>query len=107
MKVIRKEPGKHPEVVDIANDLKSLQNSVDGPIETVTLAEDCCLICNEEGLFRGLPFNITFCSINFFGTILMVGVSGEEFTDLDDEVIPFGLSCLTSTDHKVNPHTTN
>ena len=53
MKVIIKEPGQRPRVTEIENSLSELQQAVGGYIETVTLAEDCCIICNEEGRFKG------------------------------------------------------
>ena len=42
------------------------------------------MICNEEGRIQGLPFNLELMGILFFGTILIVGVDGENFTDLSD-----------------------
>ncbi len=82
MKVVIKEPGKKPRITEIKNKLSELQQTVGGYIETVTLAEDCCIICNEEGRLQGLPYNLTFCGISFVGTVLFVGVAGDEFTDL-------------------------
>ena len=84
MRVIRKRPGQVPQIVDVENTLESLQFEVDGWIEAVTFAEDACEICNEEGRIQGLPFNLELMGILFFGTILIVGVDGENFTDLSD-----------------------
>jgi hypothetical protein len=81
MKIIIKEPGKAPEYRDIQNKLEELQNLVDGYIETITFDDDCVLICNEEGRLRDLPWNCRLFTINFFGTVLFVGVDGEDFTD--------------------------
>ncbi|MZT26608.1 DUF3846 domain-containing protein [Butyricicoccus sp. BIOML-A1] len=53
MKAIRKKPGCAPELIDIDNTLKALQAEVDGYIETVTIASDAVVICNEEGVLRG------------------------------------------------------
>lgn len=82
MKAIRKEPRKAAEIIDIENTLEALQHEVGGYIETVTLASDCCLIVNEEGRINDLPFNCRLCGLQLFGTILVVGVDGDEFTDL-------------------------
>ena len=57
MKIVIKEPGKNPRITEIENKLSALQEAVGGYIETVTLAEDCCIICNEEGRLQGLPYN--------------------------------------------------
>ena len=85
MKVIIKEPGQRARVTEIENSLSSLQEAVRGYIETVTLAEDCCVICNEEGRLQGLPYNLTFCGVSFVGTILFVGIAGDEFADLSEQ----------------------
>ena len=85
MKVIIKEPGQRPRVTEIENSLSALQEAVGGYIETVTFAEDCCIICNEEGRLQGLPYNLTFCGVSFVGTIHFVGVLGDEFADLSKE----------------------
>lgn len=50
-----------------------------------TLAEDACILCDEEGRLKGKPYNTTVCGVPFVGTILIVGTSGEEFADLTEE----------------------
>ena len=87
MKVIIKEPGQRPRVTEIENSLSTLQQAVGGYIETVTLAEDFCIICNEEGRLQGLPYNLTFCGVSFVGTILFVGIAGDEFADLSEQQV--------------------
>ena len=67
--------------VIIPNRLESFQNLVGGPIETVTVATDCVVICNEEGRLQDLECNCSYMGIDFVGPILIVGVDGEEFTD--------------------------
>ena len=73
MKVIIKEPGQRPRVTEIENSLSALQEAVGGYIETVTFAEDCCIICNEEGRLQGLPYNLTFCGVSFVGQSFLSG----------------------------------
>ena len=82
MKVVIKKVGCLPELVEIDNTLKALQKAVDGYIEAVTVASDMVIICNEEGVIRGLPYNCTLLGHHFFGKILFVGVDGEEFADV-------------------------
>lgn len=94
MKVIGKRPYCKATVIEIENTLEALQKEVGGWIETVTLAEDCCIICNEEGRLQGLPYNLTFGGVSFVGTILFVGIKGDEFTDLRDEQIKFIMKNL-------------
>lgn len=67
--------------LNIPNELHPMQELVGGYIETLTVAADCCIICNEEGRILGMPENCNFCGIDFAGPILLVGEDGEEFTD--------------------------
>ena len=85
MKVIMKEPRKPAVVTEIQNDLKALQAAVGGYIETVTLVEDLVVICNEEGRLMGLPWNCTIRGVGFYGTILLVGINGDDFGDVPEE----------------------
>ena len=94
MKAIIKELGKKPRITEIENNLTALQEAVGGYIETVTLAKDCCIICNEEGRLQGLPYNLTFGGISFVGTVLFVGVAGDEFCSLSERKINFLMQCL-------------
>lgn len=82
MKVIKKEPGKLPEVIDIKNTLEAMQEVVGGYIESFTIASDACIICDEEGRFKNSRFNFSLHGQQFFGTVLIVGVKGDRFTSL-------------------------
>ena len=84
MKAIRKKPGAQPEIIEVDNTLKALQAEVDGYIETVTIASDVVVICNEEGVLRGLPYNCRFVGVDFVGTVLIVGTKGDEFCDVPE-----------------------
>ena len=81
MQVARKRPGERWELVEIDNTLEALQKEVGGYIEVVNVTTDAALVLNEEGFIRCLPFNINFGGLRTFGTILLVGVRGEAFTD--------------------------
>ena len=83
--VLIKETGKQPRHVNIENSLKNLQNTVGGYIETVTLADDCVVICDEEGRLKGKPYCCNICGVDFVGTVVLAGVAGEEFSDLPGE----------------------
>ena len=87
IRVLVKEPGKEAELRDIPNTLKALQSAVGGYIETVTFAEDCTLVVNEEGKLQGLPPNFLFFGDVIAGTAVLAGVDGEEFCSLTDEQI--------------------
>ena len=101
MKAIIKEPGKKPRITEIENRLSALQEAVGGYIETVTFAEDCCIICNEEGRLQELPYNLTFCRVSFVGTILFIGVLGDEFADLSKEYAEILLGQLERSEQRV------
>lgn len=93
--ICKKEPGK-PAVIEplFDNTLEAFQKEVDGPIETVTLASNLCLVCNEEGRLQGLPYNVTICGTPFVGTVLAVGVKGEEFASVKGSLVSFVLRML-------------
>ncbi|MBO7373651.1 MAG: DUF3846 domain-containing protein [Oscillospiraceae bacterium] len=78
------------EKIEIENTLKALQKAVDGNIETVTLIGGyAVMIVNEEGLLRGMPSNLTASAVaarKIVGPALVVGVKGEEFTDIPKDV---------------------
>lgn len=95
MRVIYKAPGAPPEPRDIPNTLEELQATVGGYIETISLATDAAIICNEEGRLLGLPYNCRFLGADFVGPILVVGVAGDEFADLDPAAMGMLLHGLT------------
>ena len=82
MKAIRKKPGCEPEIIEVENTLKALQQEVGGYIETVTIASDVVVICNEEGVRLGMPYNCRFVDVDFVGPILVVGRNKDEFCDV-------------------------
>lgn len=84
MKAIRKKPGCAPEIIEVENTLKALQREVSGYIETVTIASDAVIICNEEGRILGLPDNCRVCGVDFVGTVLIVGTKCDEFCDVPE-----------------------
>lgn len=85
MRAMRKRPGEAWEAVEVENELKPLQQVVGGYLESFTFAEDACVLCDEEGLLKGKPYNTTVCGVPFVGTILIVGVAGEDFADLTEQ----------------------
>lgn len=87
MRAMRKRPGEAWEPIEVANELKPLQQEVGGYLENVTLAEDACILCDEEGRLKGKPYNTTVCGVPFAGTILIVGVAGEDFSDLTEQQV--------------------
>jgi hypothetical protein len=84
MKAIRKRPEQLPELIDVENDGDAIQAELDGPIEAFTLTEDLAILCDEEGRLKNKAPNIALkgLGVDFVGTILIVGVDGEDFCDV-------------------------
>lgn len=86
MKALRKNPGGPWQLIEMDNTLKAFQKAVGGYIETVTFAENCCIICNEEGRLQELPYNCTIMGCDFVGTILCVSTRKDEFEDVSQNI---------------------
>lgn len=86
------EPGRQPRAIEIANDVKNMQDTVGGYIEVVYPFEDpVCLIVNEEGKVRGLPQNRPIFAGGkivdmIVGSFLVVGNGVEDFCSLTPEL---------------------
>lgn len=82
MKIVKKEPGGKFYTKEIENTLEAMQAEVGGYIETVTVDRTCCIVCDEEGRIKGLPYNTKLSGIDLCGPIFIVGTKGEEFCDV-------------------------
>ena len=90
-----KNPGEDPKIgLLFDNTLEAFQAAVGGYIETVTIASDLVLVCNDEGRWRGLPYNTTICGCPFYGPVLAVGVKGDDFASIKGSSIPLVLDLL-------------
>lgn len=87
MKGLRKEPGKPWEIVEVPNELETLQKVVGGRLERVTFFSDACALCDEDALYKGLPHNTYICGVEFFGPVLIVGTAGEELVSLTEKQV--------------------
>lgn len=79
-----KRPAEQPVSMTIPNTLEAFQRLVDGYIETVRVASDLVIICNEEGKLLGLPENVDIGGDVLVGNIVFASVNGEEFDDAPD-----------------------
>lgn len=86
-KALRKRVGSPWELIEINDTLQDLQREIGGYIETVTLAEDVVILCDEMGRLKDRPDNCEIGGIMFVGTLLIVCVNGEEFGDCPDDII--------------------
>lgn len=83
---------------DTEGELYQLQSLVGGLIETcapVQLREQGIeMLCNEEGLLRGMDYNENMYPFFFVGTLVMLGVEGDHFTGLSEEQQVFAMKWL-------------
>lgn len=87
--VIIKEPHKNPYCKKMPNTLEALQAAVGGYIETVTIATNMVVICNEEGRLFGLERNCSICGVSFVGTVIIAGIDEHDFADLPFDIEVF------------------
>ena len=82
--VMVKEPGKPWVPREIENRLGDVQKLVGGYIEAVTLLDNLALIVDEEGKLKGKAPNFRLMGDVIVGTAVLVGVAGDELTDLPE-----------------------
>ena len=93
MNVLVVEPGYLPyekEIKDGANHLEQMQAIVGGLIEPIyPYHEEVAIVCNEEGLINGLPFNRSVPGGygGVFGTFFICGLGEEDFCSLPPELM--------------------
>jgi hypothetical protein len=88
MRVLMIEPMKEPHVVDIGNNLKSMQEAVGGLIEVINLEDYIVMVDNEEGKLIGLEGNRRVGRDIIAGTFFLCGSNDEgEFVSLTEEQI--------------------
>lgn len=79
--------------IEVENKLEALQDVVDGYIEQITLIQGkAAMLVNEEGRLRGMPSNTLaslVAGISIVGPALLLGVNGEEFCDISEEIKRF------------------
>lgn len=92
MNVLVVEPGYLPyekEILDSADHLEQMQAIVGGLIEPIyPYHEEVAIVCNEEGLINGLPFNRSVPGGygGVFGTFFICGLGEEDFCSLPPEL---------------------
>ena len=93
MKILKVEPEKAPEIVDMEGPLEALQAAVGGYIEAVYPFDDpVAIICNDDGKFNGMTPNRALYDADgeimdiIAGTFLVVGLSDDNFAALSDEM---------------------
>ena len=93
MNVLVVEPGYLPyekEILDSADHLEQMQAIVGGLIEPIyPYHEEVAIVCNEEGLINGLPFNRSVPGGygGVFGTFFICGLGEDNFCSLPPDLM--------------------
>ena len=93
MNVLVVEPGYLPyekEIQDGTDHLEQMQAIVGGLIEPIyPYHEEVAIVCNEEGLINGLPFNRSVPGGygGVFGTFFICGLGEEDFCSLPPDLM--------------------
>lgn len=78
------------QLIDIDNELRTLQAVVDGHIETIGLRDGAVMIVDEEGLLKCKPQNVLaglLAGTMIYGTALIVGTDDDEFDDVPEKYV--------------------
>lgn len=74
----------------VKTELRGLQETVGGFIETLRLPDGAVMIVDEEGLLKQYPRNDTASLIGrypIYGIALVVGVDGDKFADVPEQYL--------------------
>lgn len=106
MKVVIKNVNEAHKIVDINNDLHTLQNIVEGYIEIPYIPSisemGISMIINDEGKLNGSEPNIALIQGStvadlVFGNVIFAGTDESDLTDLNEEQIEFLNKTLNLT----------
>lgn len=97
MRVVRKNPGRAPEILEIGEELEDLQQAVGGHLEHFGFLPGIGILCDEMSRLKGpvvngkptsLPYNFAVDEyVDFVGPVLFVGESGERFIGLSGDQV--------------------
>ena len=93
IKVLRVKPTYEPEVIEISNDYRAIQNEVDGCFDVVyPFRDNICIFCNDMGKLNGMEYNrpLHYEEGGFdfiFGTFLVAGERCGDNVSLTEEQI--------------------
>ena len=106
IKVLMVEPGKHPSVTTLMDDLDSLQKAVSigadyqGLIEIIGIGNGDCLLCTEEGKLIGLEGNRRLGSDIIVGVFYILSEDAEgNLVSLSDDKIQYYTKQFWEPEH--------
>ena len=99
MRVVVYEPGKKPEVREIASTLEAWQAVVGGTVQEVPIGGGFYIYCNDDGISLGLPFNRMVQGHHILGTFYVAKDKPRTGTivGLSDEDVPRVLRLIGET----------
>lgn len=80
--IIKRTDEQYGHMTAISPRLENLQKTVGGYIETIPVTPKDVILCDEEGKLKLKPTNISLGNDFIVGTIVVLGVDGDEFTDV-------------------------
>ena len=100
MKVIQKNAGEMPKVIEIDGSLESMQKIVGGYIETFPLDGPIVIVLNEEGKLMNLPLNFRVqVSPSYIesivGNAFFCRASIKDFESLTDDDIKYLMNLMS------------
>ncbi len=85
IRVIYKGVGERPNIVELPDSIRALQDSVGGAVEVNSITTDVAIISNAFALDRSLPYNCRLKGRDWYGPILFVGFDGDQFCSFPDK----------------------
>ena len=79
--IIKRPDEAYGHVTHISDSLENLQRIVGGHIQMISMGETMAVICNDDGKLIGLERNCEYGADYFVGTIIAVGIKGEDIAD--------------------------
>lgn len=80
--IIKKCGDKYGEMTEISTDLKDLQEIVGGYLEELNCGR-FLILCNEDGKYLKLDYNMPFGRDILVGNIIVVGAKNGELADVE------------------------
>lgn len=82
IKVLIKEPGKLARFEKIENSIEEFQRIIGGYIESISIASDLVILCDEDGKMKGLAPSVIVGALEIVGTVIFVGKKNQRFTNI-------------------------
>lgn len=74
----------------VKDDVKSMQQAVDGKVETIKLRDGGLMLCDREALPKDKPYNnlaSLVAGTSVYGDAVIIGHNGKDFMDVPDEFL--------------------